>query len=114
METENKNAELPIVPTEEWNKLYWAYNLPLQMWGGEPDEEGIRQWRVVNYMPRREDISSLDESVSETELPQFCKNAATILRNLADLFDSLGKGEIKYIYYPTELPSEAIKNREDD
>ena len=27
-----------INPTEEWNGLFWAYNLPLQMWGN--DEEG--------------------------------------------------------------------------
>jgi hypothetical protein len=99
---------LPIVPTEEWNKLYWAYNVPL--WGGEKDEEGIRQWRVVNYMPRKEKCSSLDETVSEAELPQFCANAALILRNLATLFDLLGKGEIDYIYYPTILPAEAIED----
>lgn len=106
MSEENK---LPTVPTEEWNGLFWAYNLPLQMWGN--DEDG---WRVLNYMPRKERCQYLESSVTKEELPQFCKNTAMILRNLADLFETLGRGEIKLVYYPDELPAEAIKGAKED
>lgn len=99
---------LPIKPTEQWNGLYWAYNLPLQMWHSE---EG---WRVLNYMPRKERCQNLEELVTKEELPQFCQNTATILRNLADLFELLGKGEINHVYYPDESPEEAIQSAKDE
>ena len=95
---------LSINPTQQWNGLFWAYNLPLQMWRSD---EG---WRVLNNMPRKEGLIQLEDLVTEEELPQFCQNAATILRNLADLFELLGKGEINHIYYPDELPEDAIKS----
>lgn len=43
------------------------------------------------------------------ELPQFCKNTAVVLRNLAALFEALGEGKIKTIYYPDETVEEAMK-----
>lgn len=90
-----------VEPTKEWDGLYWAYNCPLQMW---PSDDG---WRVVNYMPRKETCCEMEEYVSEAELPQFCKNAAIRLRNLADLFDALGNREIEMIYYPDKSVEEA-------
>lgn len=97
-----------VTPTEEWNALYWSYNCPLQMW---KDDNG---WRVVNYMPRKEAIRDLDDRVTEEELPQFCKNAAARLRNLAALFEALGEGKIGYIYYPDQSVEEAIKEHQED
>lgn len=99
MSEENR---LPIVPTEEWPTIFWAYNLPLQMWGNAKNG-----WRVLNYMPRKERCQYLESSVTKEELPQFCQNTALILRNLAELFEALGRGEIKTVYYPDELLSEA-------
>ena len=94
---------------EEWDGLYWSYNLPLQMWH---NDDGT--WEVINYMPRKERIVRLDQRVTKEELPDFCKNTAYILRNLADLFDALADGKIDAIYYPDEKVEDAIleKNKE--
>jgi len=95
-------------PTEEWDSLYWAYNCPLQMW---PADGGFS---VVNYMPRKEMCRPLETVVSHKELPQFCVNASKTLRNLADLFDALGRGEINGIYYPDETVEEARAKKDED
>jgi hypothetical protein len=50
----------------------------------------------------------LDDHVSDADRPQFCRNAAAILRNLADLFDAAAEGKVDYIYYPDKPVSEAI------
>ena len=92
---------------EEWNELYWSYNLPLQMWH---NDDGT--WSVVNYMPRKERIVTLGERVTKEELPDFCKNTGYILRNLADLFDALADGKIDAIYYPDKKVEDAILERE--
>ena len=92
-----------VVPTEQWNGLYWAYNCPLQMW-----KDGERGWRVVNYMPRKETCDSIDERVTAEEMPQFCKNAAAVLRNLATLFELMADGKIDHIYYPDKDPDIAV------
>jgi hypothetical protein len=93
-----------VTPTEAWNELYWAYNVPLQMWGDA--ETG---WRVVNYMPRKESCLSLEERVTKEEMPQFCRNAAIRLRQLAVLFEAMADGKIDIIYYPDEPLEDAIK-----
>ena len=93
-----------IIPTEEWNNIYWDFNLPLQMW---PLPNG--NWRVVNYMPRHQRCEEMEQEVTEAELPQFCKNAATVLRNLANLFDTLAEKKINVIYYPDQDVDDAIK-----
>ena len=103
--TEAVNSSEEVKPTDEWGGLYWAYNCPLQMW---PGDDG---WRVVNYMPRKETCDSLDDRVSREEMPQFCRNAAIRLRNLAMLFDAMADGKIDTIYYPDETLEEAIKSK---
>jgi len=95
-----------VIPTNAWNELYWSYNCPLQMWG---DAKG--GWRVVNYEPRKERCVSLDVRVTAEEMPQFCRNAAIRLRNLADLFDAMADGKIDVIYYPDETVEAAIAAR---
>ena len=100
---------IDITPTENFPKSYWGLNCPLQMWG-----DAKSGWRVVNYMPRRETCGELDERITEKEMPQFCKNTASILRNLADLFDAMADGKIDYIYYPDKSIAEAIADAEKD
>jgi len=99
---------LPTVPTENWEGLFWAYNLPLQMWKTDGGHS------VLNYMPRKERCQSLESPVSPEELPQFCKNTAIVLRNLADLFELLGEGKINHVYYPDELPEDAIRHAQEE
>ena len=94
---------------EKFDDLYWSYNCPLQMWCN-----GDGTWEILNYMPRKERTIRIDEQVTKEELPSFCKNAAHILRNLADLFDALGSGKIDTIYYPDEKVEEAILEKEKD
>ena len=92
---------------ERFDDLYWSYNCPLQMW-----YNGDGTWSILNYMPRKERAIRLEEQVTKKELPHFCKNAAQILRNLADLFDALGEGKIDTIYYPDEKVEEAVSEME--
>jgi hypothetical protein len=93
-----------VVPLINWSEGYWIFNLPLQIWRLD---DGT--WHVpVNYMPRKECCSSLDDHVSDADRPQFCRNAAAILRNLADLFDAAADGQLDHIYYPDKPVAEAI------
>ena len=85
-----------------WSSCYWSMNIPVQMWK-EPNG-----WKVVNYMPRKETCCILDELVTPKELPQFCKNTATILRNLAALFEAMGEGKVDNIYYADKSIEDAI------
>lgn len=107
-----------IQPTEDWEDIYWGMNLPLQMWPTGGDEMGNanapKEWRVLNYMPRKESCKGLESTVTEAELPQFCKNTAIILRNLANLFEALGERKIDTIYYPDQTVEEAMKKEDDD
>lgn len=93
-----------VIPSEAWNELYWSYNCPLQMWG-----DADTGWSVVNYMPRKERCITLEERVTKEEMPQFCRNAAIRLRNLAALFEAMAEGKIDIIYYPDESLESAIK-----
>jgi hypothetical protein len=92
-----------VVPLTDWAEIYWACNLPLQIWRSD---DGT--WSVVNYMPRKEHCVSLDEHVSDADRPQFCRNTAAILRNLAALFDAAAAGQLDHIYYPDKPVAEAI------
>jgi len=93
---------------KKFGKWYWSYNCPLQMWHCDNNT-----WRVINYMPRKERIATLDKHITREELPNFCEHAARTLRNLADLFDALADGRIDNIYYPDEKVEDAILNREE-
>lgn len=70
------------------------------MWPDDPKDPS--EWRVLNYMPRRETCRFLDQGIKKEDLDCFCKKTASILRNLADRFDMLARGEITTIYYPNE------------
>ena len=93
--------------TDNYGSLYWSYNVPLQMWptneDPEDEESKIIGWRVLNYMPRKERCCDLDEIITPDEMPAYCKNAAKLLRNLADRFDKMANKEIDNIYYHDEI-----------
>ena len=108
-DSSGSNACSEVIPTDEWDTGYWAFNCPLQMWGNAKDG-----WRVVNYMPRKERCSELDERVTVDEMPQFCRNASARLRNLASLFDAMADGKIDMIYYPDEVVEEAMQSKNED
>jgi hypothetical protein len=99
-----------VVPLADWDKIYWAYNLPLQIWR---QDDGT--WSIpANYMARRARCVHADQGLSDADRPQFCRNTAAILRNLADLFEAAAEGKIDYIYYPNKPVAEAIAETAED
>jgi len=104
VEENNLNLEF----TENFNFIYWSYNCPLQMWpvyvNPEDEKSEIIGWRILNYMPRKERCSSLEEHIIKPdELKPYCDSAAKVLRNLVNLFEKLGNREIDLIYYPDSV-----------
>jgi hypothetical protein len=92
------------------NSLYWAYNLPLQVWPNheDPDDEDskIIGSRILNYMPRKERCCDLDldEARGSESREEFLLNAAVHLENLAKQFRDAAvvekeTGNIPLIYY---------------
>jgi len=88
------------------NELYWAYNLPLQVWPEfeiEDDETSpVVQTRIVNYMPRKEQCCSLvlDEDVLGGQTrEEFFETAAVHLENLARLMREAAENPAVTVYY---------------
>jgi len=87
------------------NKLYWSYNLPLQVWPkhANPDdpESPVIGARVLNYMPRKERCESFDleELLDEQTREEFFESTAQHLENLARLMREAGKDPAKTVYY---------------
>lgn len=89
------------------NSMYWAFNLPLQIWPIHKDEDDesspIIDYRVLNYMPRKECIREtfLSELISDIDQDreEFLETAALHLENLARLFRSTKLDPGKHIYY---------------
>ncbi len=86
-----------LVSMENWSELYWTYNLPLQVFS---TDDGCL--KVLNYMPRKESLINLDSTVCPSDRKNFCDNTALILRNMANRFEMLGRGEVDSVYYPDE------------
>lgn len=80
------------------NKLYWAYNLPLQVSTEDDGEEVI----ILNYMPRKEACEqvTLSEVIGEQTREEFFETAALVLENLAGLMRKAGKDPSMLVYYP--------------
>lgn len=87
------------------NSLYWAYNLPLQVWPKhqDPDDETspVVGARVLNYMPRKErcEDCDLDDLLGEQTREEFFMTAALHLENLARLMREAAADPSKLIYY---------------
>lgn len=88
------------------NQLYWAYNLPLQVWPKHQDSEDenspIVGARVLNYMPRKERCEDCDLSdlLGEQTREEFFESAAQVLENLARLMREAAKDPALLVYYP--------------
>lgn len=90
-------------------EVYWAYNLPLQIYPihEDPDDETtpIVDHEILNYMARRSRCTEIlltgDAMSGEpVDLGAYCERAARVLENLADQFRKYGRGEINIVYYP--------------
>lgn len=87
------------------NELYWAYNLPLQVWPQyeqEYDETtpAVGAW-ILNYMPRKEycAILDLEEALGDQTREEFFETAALHLENLARLMRKAAKDPTATVYY---------------
>lgn len=90
------------------NSIYWAYNVPLQIWpeyeegkDSEDPDATVVDYRVVNYMARKEGIGDfmLSEVLDEQSREEFLESAALHLENLARQFREAIQDPKKYIYY---------------
>lgn len=90
------------------NKLYWAYNLPLQVWprheNSEDESSPVVDARLVNYMPRKECCGELllSEAIGDQSREEFFEDAARHLENLARLMRIAAKDPKATIYYHDE------------
>ncbi len=88
------------------NRLYWAYNLPLQVWPNhqDPDDENspIVGSRLLNYLPRKGQVvdCELSEVLNEQTREEFFETAAQTLENLARLMREAAKDPALLVYYP--------------
>lgn len=87
-------------PEDALNSLYWAYNLPLQLWPSEGGDEA----RIVNYMPRKEQLCdlALSDAMGEQTREEFFEQAALCLENMAHLFRQAKTDTKLTIYYHDE------------
>lgn len=96
-------------------KLYFTYNLPLQIWISFNEEEnpksGINAHEsiILNYMPRKETCEMLPldevfnsyEEITAQDIKDFMKVSAIVLKHLASMMDSFNpKDKSPAIYYP--------------
>jgi hypothetical protein len=90
------------------NRLYWSYNLPLQLWpkhkNPQDKDSPVVDYDVLNYSPRKERVvmCSLDELRGEQTREEYLETAAIHLENLARLFREAIKDEHMVIYYHDE------------
>ena len=88
------------------NKLYWSYNLPLQIWPEYEDPEDetskIVGHKILNYMPRRERTvwTTLDEIIEDQTRSEFLNDAAIHLENLAKQMRDAAEDNNAVVYYP--------------
>ena len=96
------------------NKLYWAYNLPLQVWPKHKDpgdsSSSVVGHRLVNYMARKECCCELEldeDTLGGQTREEFFNTAADILENLAGQMRKCAAAETDFIYYPDDGMVEA-------
>ena len=97
-------------------KLYFAYNLPLQIWISFNEDRkpqsgiNVHESTILNYMPRKDsceilhldEVFNSDEEITAQDIKDFMKVSATILEHLAEQFKRLdpAKDPESYAYYP--------------
>ncbi len=88
------------------NNLYWAFNVPLQIWpkhaDGLDETSEVVGYTVLNYMPRKERLCSVEmhEVLGDQTREEFLESAALHLENLAKLMREAISDPRKHIYYP--------------
>jgi hypothetical protein len=110
---------MSIKDGEVKNALFWAYNLPLQVWptreDGEDDGESrpVTGSRLLNYMARKERCCEIElsECLGDQTREEFFESAALVLENLARLMREAGKNPALRIYYP-DAGMDEIRARE--
>ena len=84
--------------------IYWAYNLPLQVWPTyqDPDDEAspVVGTEILNYMPRKERCERIELDLEGMTREEFFERAAQTLENLARLMRKAGRDPSKCVYYP--------------
>ncbi len=90
------------------NSLYWAYNLPLQVWPRHQDPEDsttpIVDYQILNYMPRKERCCDLllSEILEDQTHEEFFEQAAKCFENLARLMRRMATDRAGHVYYHDE------------
>ena len=90
------------------NTVYWAYNLPLQVWPiyEDPDDENstIIGTEILNYMPRKEEVVECDlkDLINDQTRQEFFETAALHFENMAKLMKKAATDESFIVYYHDE------------
>ncbi len=112
---EERAGKIPLerLVMPQKNKLYWSYNLPLQVWARRKDQEDekseIVDYRLLNYMPRKESFCELmlSDVKNDQNHEEFFETAATMYDNLAKQCRAIARSEDDGIYYPDSGMEEA-------
>ena len=94
------DMERDLELTSDHGCEFWLYNIPVQIY--MPTENGPKA-RVVMYKPKENKCEV--EYIPIGDIPAMCRNSSKLMRNLADLMDSMANGNIKTVCYPDANPS---------
>jgi hypothetical protein len=82
------------------NRLYWEYNLPLQVLPDEDSNEVL----IGNYMPRKGHFNwiDLDEARKDQTREEFLETAALMLESIAKQMRMAAKNDKHSVVYPCD------------
>lgn len=86
-----------IKETKNYDKLFWEYNYPVQLW---KDDNGEVSYVIL--LPRKERCWNSDEDgekIPKDEVNQFIDNSIEKFKTAIELFEKFKKGEIDHVYY---------------
>lgn len=89
--------ELPIVYSPDFGPRFWAKYLPLRIERASTMEGEEAAYVVYGIDMESNKYVTFEHTIREDERRYFAENAAAIQRNLADLFDAFGSGELDWI-----------------
>lgn len=101
------------------NKLYWAFNLPLQVWPRHKDDDDelspVVDAKLLNYMPRKECCCELllSDVLGEQTREEFFETAARHFENLARLMRVAAKDPTATVYYHSDDMDAPPENKEE-